>query len=385
MIRRRALTALSALALSVGTAAAQTAASPERRAGVGGYAQLQYERVDREDGDARDRVFVRRLLLTLNAEVAREWFAVAQFDFGPAASSGSRVIVKDTYLQYRGWRDSGVLLTIGNQKTPFSRSILMASTRRGLVERPFTGDKAFGGPGRAISIRSDGAAQRGKVRWSTALASTLHAPDADEIRIDGLPEASSTWNEGAMLTGRFELHPLGEVPLEHGDFNRGALKLVVGAAAYAWHNDGDRNLHTVANRSVNDSVADVDDVRGFEVSGAVRGHGVSVEAALTRISAEALDREFSGGLFRAGDAHLRAGSVEAGCMLLRRRLEAVAAYDALTSPTFAAAWRRASAGVNWYVSGHDLKFQVMHRRSTNDRGIAGARADATYLQAQIAF
>lgn len=384
MILRRALTTVIFTLLPVAAASAQTAAPPERRASLGGYAQVQHERIERAD-DARDRTFFRRLLLTINGQVAVDWFAAAQFDFGPTASNGSRVIVKDTYLQYRGWRDNGVTVTIGNQKTPFSRAILMSASRRGLVERPFTGDKAFGGPGRSISIRTDANGRRGAVRWSGAIASTLHAPDANEIRMDGLPEASSTWNEGPMVSGRVEVHPFGEIGPEHGDLQKGSLRVFAGAAGYAWHNDGDRNPHTVGGRSITAGLADVDDVRGLELSGGLRGAGVSIEAALTRIAAHAVDPLFSGGLYDAGEAHLQAASVEAGYMIRRRRLEAVGGFDSLTAVPFESPWRRASAGVNWYVSGHDLKFMVTHRESFNERGVAGVRTHATYLQAQIAF
>jgi hypothetical protein len=67
--------------------------------------------------------------------------------------------------------------------------VLQSSSRRGFVERPFTGDGSLGAPGRALSARADVWTASERVYIGAAIASSLHAPPADEILIDGLPEA----------------------------------------------------------------------------------------------------------------------------------------------------------------------------------------------------
>jgi hypothetical protein len=72
-------------------------------------------------------------------------------------------------------------------------------------------------------------------------------------------------------------------------------------------------------------------------------------------------------------------------MIRRERVELLASADVTGADAYPRPWRRGALGLNWYVHGHDLKFQVMHRESWNADGIAGARAHATHLQAQIGF
>jgi phosphate-selective porin OprO and OprP len=91
------------------------------------------------------------------------------------------------------------------------------------------------------------------------------------------------------------------------------------------------------------------------------------------------------GLYVDGRAVIDKGSIEAGYMLLPRRLEALVGFDATTSDAFDATWQRFNLGINWYFNGHRLKVSVMHRESFNDRGAGDQRSRATYLQTQFSF
>lgn len=388
-MRRPLLPVIHAIALAIVTchpASAQTAGGPKDapHLTVSGYFQPQYERTDTGTSTPRDRVFFRRMVLSFHAVTSKAWAGTIIFDLAPSIS-GDKIVVKDANLQYLGWRDRGLTFTIGNQKPPFSRSLLTSSARRQIVERTFAGDRSLGSLGRAIGVKVDGTNRHHTFTWSGELASSLHAPDASQIRVDGLTEAGTDWNEGVLVVGRVEWHPRGEVPREQGDIQGSGWKFSTALAAYAWHNDGDSNLYTDHGLSTSSSRADASDVRAIEVSGGVRGHRLSIDAEFEHVTSHALDTRFSGGLYEAGLAVVSKAGVEAGCMLVPRRLEVVGSADVASAGTYDRPWRRVATGLSWYVDGHDLKFQVMQRLSRDDRGVDHARSSATYVQAQFAF
>ena len=72
-------------------------------------------------------------------------------------------------------------------------------------------------------------------------------------------------------------------------------------------------------------------------------------------------------------------------MIIARRLEIVAEYDVAEARTYDRPWQRAAAGVSGYAAGQNARFQLMHRVSHDDRGIAGARVTTTFVQAQSAL
>jgi hypothetical protein len=359
-------------------AAAQSPTPPDApKLSASGYLQPQYElRVDH--GTTTDRALFRRMVVSLDAVLSTAWTAALQADAGPVASGEDRLIIKDAYLRHTGLGGRDILITVGNQKMPFSRSVLGSSSRRGLIERPFTGDRGFGSPGRALAVRLDGWHRRRTTYWSAAVASVRHSPDPDQIQLTGTAEAETGWNEGPLLGGRIEFHPWGEVPRAHGDFERGGLRVTAGAGAYRWWNDDDARAHGA-------SAVDAARVSGFEISGALRGGGVSVDAEFEHITARALAPDTTAGLYDRGSAVINKMSVEAGYMIVARRVEALVAVDRLDAPVYAEPWRRASGGLNWYLNGHRLKFSLMHRESFQDRGVESARSRRTYVQAQIAF
>ena len=193
--RSRAAAGLSVLAalLATGSAAAQTSTAEPSRFNFTGYVQPQYE-IRRRDGKTSDRVLFRRLVLGLDTTVAGPWTTQLQIDFGPIATShDERLVVKDAYLRYEGPAASGITVTIGNQKVPFSRTLLASSSRRGLVERPVTGDRSLGSPGRAPGVFAAGWHRRRSIHWTAGAAYSQQSPDAQEVRVDGPAERQSDW------------------------------------------------------------------------------------------------------------------------------------------------------------------------------------------------
>jgi hypothetical protein len=313
-----------------------------------------------------------------------KWAGEIQVDFGPIAL-GERLIIRDAYLQYRGFQDHGVTITLGNQKTPFSRSLLASASRRSLVERPLTGDKTLGAPGRAIALRVDGRNHPGTFEWSGALASALHSPNAQFLRIDGLAESREDWNEGVLVSGRGEWHPLGAMVRDQSVFEPQDLRVAIGAATYWWINDGDRNLYTVDDVSTSTENADLDRSFGLEVSGGLRASRVSVDAEFHRVTGDTIDPLFTGGLFDAGHTRLFKYAVECGYMIVPARVEVVGAFDLLDISARDAFAKRPAFGLNYYVMQHRLKFQVMHRETFNVLGVSGERSHATFVQAQFIY
>ena len=166
---------------------------------------------------------------------------------------------------------------------------------------------------------------------------------------------------------------------------RSPFRFVAGASAYAWQNDGDRNLFTDDGASSSSTLADVERVRGVELSGGLRGHGLSIDAAWQRIASHTIDTAFDGGLYQDGLARFYSSSLEAGYMVLPGRLEVLGAFDTLDVASRSSTALRPAFGVNWYVYQHRLKFQFMHRETFNVLGVRDARAHNTTAQAQLAF
>ena len=368
-------------ALIPGLLSAQTPAAPTFS--FGGYLQTQYNWMSNGDS-SRDQIIFRRAIIGVEAELSDRWMGELQADIAPA-SRGERIEIRDAYLRFNGLAPRGFTFTLGNQKLPFSRSVLTSSARRGLVERPFTGERAYGASGRALAFRVDHRdADRG-LAWSGAVASVHHAPATGEIRLDGLATSRSDWNEGVMFTGRVEWHPRGMVALEQGAFDVKQTVVTIAGGAYHWANDGDKNPSTVDGHSTSPTTADLERATGFELSGALRAPRLSVDAELHRITGHTVDTGFSGGLYRDGQTRLIKSSIEAGYMLLLPHFEVLGTVDSLAVDAFESVIWRAAAGVNWYVYRHRLKFQFMQRETFNDLDVRGARASATYLQAQIMF
>jgi hypothetical protein len=370
------LVAVAALLLPL-PAFAQSKPEPASRVSVSGLVQPQLEIRD-DDGRVTDRTLLRRLVVRVDA-VTGNWHGQIETDLGPSVTgSSTRVFVKNAYVQYAGWQRRGLLLTIGNQKMPFSRSYYGSSARRSFVERFFTGDRGFGSPGRAFALKVDGWQHAHRIFWSGGVAETRQSPEATEFRLDGAAENTAGWQKGPMVAGRLEVHPRGEMTRDHGDFGRKRWKYSAGVAAYRWWNDHDVARH-------GGTAVDAREAAGVELSGGLRGGGVSVEAELDHVTASAIDPGITAGVYADSRVTIDKASLETGYMFMRDRLEILGGVDRLRVDAFDVPWRRIAGGLVWYVNAHRLKFSLMHRESFDDRGVAGARSRATYLQSQFAF
>ncbi|NIQ11727.1 MAG: hypothetical protein GWO23_19705, partial [Gammaproteobacteria bacterium] len=250
---------------------------------MGGRIQLQYHSEDEDGSETVDEVFFRRLRPYIEGSIHKDWKGKFQFDLGKA-TDGNEIAIKDAYMQYKGF--DGFKITIGNANFPFSRELLTSSKKQQLVERTFVGDHNYGTPDRNAGIHLTGGFMDKKVTWGASIASASIDPSSSKLDFDTPVNRNSDFNEGRMFGGRVDFHPFGYLKMSQGDFKREEIKATVGVAAFNWETDED-NLVNAAN---------VDSVTGFEVSGAFRGYGFSLDAEYNTFNSETVDSSFTGGL-----------------------------------------------------------------------------------------
>jgi hypothetical protein len=175
------------------------------------------------------------------------------------------------------------------------------------------------------------------------------------------------------------------MPRDMGDFARSPLRVALGAAAYVWKNDGDRNLYTTDGVATSTTLADADRAHGLELSGGLRGHGFTLDASWHRLEVHTIDPAVTAGVFRNGQALYHVTGFEGGYMAIPGTLEFLGGLDTLAIAARPSTAWRPSFGANWYVNQHRLKFQFMHREAFNVLGHTDVRGRTSVVQAQLYF
>lgn len=384
-MNNRVLTAALGLALAAATASPVLAGivvyeEGDKKVEVGGRIQLQYMREDPDGGSSSDTLFFRRLRPYIMGTVSEHWMAKIQFDLGKAEDD-NEVAVKDAYLEYA---KGNIKVTIGNAKHGFSREFLTSSKRQQLVERSFVGDHNFGTPDRIAGVRLSGHNASKKVSYVIGVGQASHDPNAAVMDFDTPVNRHDDWNEGNIVSGRVDFHPLGPVKFDQGDFSSDHWGVTVGVGAFTWGNDDDNNSYTAMGVSTDPGKADLDSADGVEISAGVRGHGFSADAEYQMIDGETVDPMFTGGIYMTGDAELDKMALEAGYMV-GGNVEIVAGWDSFDAATYMDDYTRTSVGLNYFVNKHKLKFQATYRMEENVFGVAGADSDVFFGQAQFVF
>jgi hypothetical protein len=355
---------------------------------IGARTQIQYLLLDPEDGPSRDRLFFRRLRPYIQGTVTENWTSRIEFDFGEALDS-KEVAVKDAYVRYTGWKHGRI--TVGNQKPGFSRQFLTSSSYQQLVERGFAGDHNFGTPDRSMVVMYEGHAADRNVTYSAAAGAAHHDPAAGAMDFDSPVVNQADWNEGLLFAGRVDVHPLGFVKFDRGDFGRTDPRYNLSAAFFRWRNDDDNNTYTdpltglTTAEGIAENRADLDGASGLELSGGFRGRGWSADAEVQRITGDTVDPTFDGGIYVNGSTDLDKLSINAGYMVVDERLEIVGAWDSIDADGYATEWTRASVGVNLFADRHNAKLQLTYQVGENVSGVRGSDLDSFQAQAQFAF
>jgi hypothetical protein len=353
---------------------------------IGGRIQVQYHLTDPDVGGDVDRVFLRRFRTYIEGSIHKDWVGKLQIDTGNASGS-NEVAVKDAYFKYTGFKDRGVTIRFGNANFPFSQEKLTSSKKQQLVERTFVGDHNWGTPDRNIHIMLSGHLAEKKVGWAVAAGQSEIDPDDDKLDFDTPVNRNSDFNQGWIYGARIDFHPLGEVKYSQGDFKREpSPKVRLGVAGFFWDNDNDNNTNTTAGLDTSGgSNPDIDEATGFEVSGAVRWMGVSIDAQYNHFNADTVDGSVTSGLYRNGETELEQWAVEGGYMLIPQRLEVVAGYQWQDADNYAEEWTRTSFGINLFAKKHDIKLVGTYRIGEDVDGAAGIDEDEFFIQAQYVF
>ena len=344
---------------------------------VGARLQLQYHRVEPDDGESSDELFFRRLRPEITGTVTENWSGKFQIDFGK-----SDVAIKDAFMEYTGFEWGTI--TIGNAKPFFSREFLTSSKKQELVERTFTGDHNYGSLDRALGFHFSGEAAEGVLGWGASAGSASHDPDVKKMDFDTPVNRDDDFNDGWYASGRLDWFPLGPHPFDQTDFDRGPFKFSLSTAAYTWSNDNDNDTFTSGGSSTSTSKADLESATGFEVSAGLRGRGFSADVEAQRITGELVDGALTAGLYRNGETDLDVFSLEGG-YLLGQSVEAVAGYELLDATNYGDEWTRLSAGLNYYWNEEKAKVQLTYRMNQSVDGVSGRDTDETFLQFQFAF
>lgn len=348
---------------------------------MGGRIQLQYHQGNPEDGTTTDTLFFRRLRPYIEGSLHKDWKGKFQFDFGKS-SGDNEISVKDAYLQYKGI--DGMEITLGNANFAFSRELLTSSKKQQLVERTFVGDHNYGTPDRQLGIHVTGGVANKIVTYGVSVAQGAIDPDDDKLDFDTLANKNDDFNEGWMVGGRVDFHPLGHLKMSQGDF-KGETKATIGLAAFTWANDDDNNTRTTDGVADDAGKPDVDSVTGFEVSAALRGMGASIDAQYNRFDAETIDSGVTSGIYKDGETELENWAVEGGYMVIPKTLELVAGYEVQDADGYDDEWTRTSVGANYFFKKHDIKLQATYRMGESLKGKADNDEDELFLQAQYVF
>ncbi|MCB1034646.1 MAG: hypothetical protein KDD47_12515 [Acidobacteria bacterium] len=372
--------ALLAAAAAPAVAGVKLVEKDDKWVEIGGRIQLQYHMVDPDGGDSEDELFFRRLRPYIEASITKNWAGKIEFDFGEAEGD-NEVKVKDAYMEYSGFKNLTVIL--GNSNPTYSREFITSSKRQQLIERTFVGDHNYGSPDRVLGLKLEGHNDSKKVAWAAMFGSEDVDPDAKKLDFDTPVNPNSDFNQGWIVGGRVDFHPLGAMKYDQGSFGSKTL-YTISLGAFSWANDDDNNTFTSNGMSTSSSKADIDTATGFEISGGLRTGGLSLDAQYNLISADTVDNNFTGGLYRDGSTDLDVYSLEGGYMF-QNKFEVVLGYQSLDADNYADSWNRTSVGFNYFWAKHDVKWQLTYQIGENLDGVAGRDANELFLQWQYVF
>ncbi len=355
---------------------------------MGGRIQIQYHYEDEDTGSPTDRsvdeLFFRRLRPYIEGSLHKDWKGKFQFDLGKS-SNDNEIVIKSAYMQYTGIEN--VKVTVGNSHTPFSRETLTSSKKQQLVERTFVGDHNYGSPDRNLGIHVKGTTSDKKIGWAVSAASASIDPDDDKLDFDTPVNKSDDWNEGWLAGARLDFHPLGHLAMAQGDFKRDETKATISVAAFSWNNDDDNNTHTDATTGLDDGKGkpDVDTVTGYEISGALRTAGISIDAQYNSFDVDLKDSSVTAGMYKDGSSNLTSLAIEGGYMIIPSKLEVVAGYEVQDADNYKTEWTRSSVGANYFIKKYDIKVQATYRIGEGIKGKKDNDLNEFFAQAQYVF
>jgi hypothetical protein len=357
---------------------------------TGGKIQVQYYDAASDDPDNEDDLFLRRFRPLFLGHLGASWTWKFEVEIGADITSGGidtdQLDIRDIYFRYQGFKTDGRRLTLGNQKAPFSRDFMTPSVHQLLVERTFVGDSNVGVPTRVAGIHFRDEARDGKLVYWGSTGYIGHVPGVDAIKFDSLVRARSELNEGPLVSARLDLHPRGEMTFADGDNHTPKLEYTWSLAGYSWNNDGRNNTFTQDGVGIAAEKADLDSATGLEVSGGLRGRGITLDWQYNRIRGETVADGFTGGLYVDGTTHLDVAAVEGGYWLPGTLVELGGALSRIDADGYAHSGKRHGVVLNLHGSERfNTKLQVSHDWIFNRKGVDSQDFQETRLQIQYVW
>jgi hypothetical protein len=130
---------------------------------------------------------------------------------------------------------------------------------------------------------------------------------------------------------------------------------------------------------------DVDSVTGYEISGAVRGGGFSVDAEYNLFNVDLVEDGISSGIYKDSETDLKNWALEGGYMVIPNKLEFVLGYQNQDADNYDENWTRESVGLNYFIEKQDIKIQATWRKNNNKDGVDGNDENEGFVQAQYVF
>jgi hypothetical protein len=357
---------------------------------IGGRIQLQYLYVTEDpregNSESEDTIWFRRLRPYIQGSVTKNWHGKIQFDFGKSLDN-NEVAVKDAYMQYTGFKNHTVF--IGSSKTVFSREFLTSSKRQQTVERWFVGQHNFGSPDRMLGFRVDGKASK-KFEYKFNVGAENFDPDNRRMDFDNPANDTGDWTRGWVGAGRVTFYPLEPIKRDQGDFERGAFGYAIEAAAFSWTSNTNRLPYTEEDENGNkvctsSSKCDLDDASGWELSGGIRGRGLSADLEYNEVKGTMFDRTVNSGMYVNGETTIKKWQLEGGYMLANTPIEFVAKWDSMDTDGYEKEWSAWDLGVNYFFNKHKAKVQFLYRNESNIAGDPDLNGNQFVMQWQFVF
>jgi hypothetical protein len=347
------------------------------------------------NGPATEQLFFRRIRPVIMGGMG-DWQGIIMMDFG-AGEPGTtyNTSIRWANLQYTGFEQAHA--TFGSFKPWFSRELLTDGPHLNTVERSPVGDTNYGNPDYMIGFAWDQMLPNRKLAYYFSVGLEDHLQSVTQMQMRSPAFVASGANQGWLVTGRVDYYLLGEMPYDprplhtpppsvyfQSDFHTDSWRALVSAAAYGWWNDNNSNPYTVNGASTSTTNADLDRAFGFEVSGGVRGFGLSADVEYQHIRGDLLVGNFTGGLYVNGRTNMDKFSVIGGYML-PWNVELVGAWSVVGATGFDRALTETKVGVNWFVMKYGIRFAIVQSFINNNNGTPGYNVNITRALAQFVW
>jgi hypothetical protein len=328
-----------------------------------------------------EQLFFRRLRPIVMGGMG-DWQGILMPDFG-AGENGTTwaTSIRWADIEYTGFDQA--IARFGSFKPWFSRELMTIGPHLQTVERSPVGDTTYGNPDYMLGVGWDQMLEGRQLAYYLSAGLEDHEQGVTQMKMTSPAYAPSNANQGWLVTGRLDWFPLGEMPYDsrplhtpvqvaynRGDFHSTEWRAIVSTAMYGWWNDNNSNPYTSNGVSTSTTNADLNRAYGVEVSGGLRGFGVSADAEYQFVRGTLIDQTFTGGIYVGGRSNLNKFSANGGYML-PRDVELVGGWAIVDATGFQKGLTETKFGLNWYVMKYAVKFAATYSFLNNVDGTPG--------------